>query len=378
MAVAAVSFAACNKEDITPTVEQGNKSIALSIANLAPTKTANSAQVADNSAVKLNSFQVFFVDGTTKQLYTPKTVDASAEADTYFTTLEEDNIYEFHFLPKVVSEVIVIGNMSEITATNKDELLAAVESLKVEDQQNPTALRLYGIDTQLSAGTTIHPADDPENPAIQHPDPYVVAEVNLVPAMARFEVKGFEYKLAAGKTARDYSEMAVNSLSMRNWYKTATVDFAGAVTPGALDAFATTELNVNNIYGTYFSTFAENAGLWYFDDVKETTLAAANEWKSVSETTCFAYQVFPGEEVPQFLIELTGKEGGVSSPLYLMTSSLKTGSGETAAALAEVEAGKIYRMTMSFDDGNLQEPEKCIQVKISVEPWAVVLITPEF
>lgn len=373
MAVAAVSFAACNKEDITPTVEQGNKSIALSIANLAPTKTANSAQVADKSAVKLNSFQVFFVDGTTKKLYTPKTVDASAAAATYFTTLEDDNIYEFHFLPKVVSEVIVIGNMTEITtATTKDELLAAVESLKVEDQQNPTALRLYGIDTQLSAGTTNHPADD--NAAIQHPDPYVVAEVNLVPAMARFEVEGFEYKLAAGKTARDYSEMAVNSLSMRNWYKTATVDFAGAVTPGALDAFATTELNVNNIYGTYFSTFAENAGLWYFDDVKETTLAAANEWKSVSETTCFAYQVFPGEEVPQFLIELTGKEGGVNSPLYLMTSSLK--AGETA--LAEVEAGKIYRMTMSFDDGNLQEPEKCIQVKITVEPWAVVVITPEF
>lgn len=372
MAVAAVSFAACNKEDITPTVEQGNKSIALSIANLAPTKTANSAQVADKSAVKLNSFQVFFVDGTTKKLYTPKTVDASATADTYFTTLEEDNIYEFHFLPKVVSEVIVIGNMTEITtATTKDELLAAVKDLKVEDQQNPTALRLYGIDTQLSAGTN-HPADD--NAAIQHPDPYVVAEVNLVPAMARFEVEGFEYKLATGATARDYSEMAVNSLSMRNWYKTATVDFAGAVTPGALDAFATTELNVNNIYGTYFSTFAENAGLWYFDDVKETTLAAANEWKSVSTETCFAYQVFPGEAVPQFLIELTGKEGGVNSPLYLMTNSLK--AGETA--LAEVEAGKIYRMTMSFDDGNLQEPEKCIQVKISVEPWAVVVITPEF
>lgn len=374
MAVAAVSFAACNKEDITPTVEQGNKSIALSIANLAPTKTANSAQVEDKSAVKLNSFQVFFVDGTTKKLYTPKTVDASAAAATYFTTLEADNIYEFHFLPKVVSEVIVIGNMTEITANTKDELLAAVKDLKVEDQQNPTALRLYGIDTQLSAGTTNHPADDPENPAIQHPDPYVVAEVNLVPAMARFEVEGFEYKLAAGATARDYSEMAVNSLSMRNWYKTATVDFAGAVTPGALDAFAETELDVDNIYGTYFSTFAENAGLWYFDDVKETTLAAANEWKSVSTETCFAYQVFPGEAVPQFLIELTGKEGGVNSPLYLMTNSLK--AGETA--LAEVEAGKIYRMTMSFDDGNLQEPEKCIQVKITVSPWSVVVITPEF
>lgn len=373
MAVAAVSFAACNKEDITPTVEQGNKSIALSIANLAPTKTANSAQVEDKSAVKLNSFQVFFVDGTTKKLYTPKTVDASAAAATYFTTLEDDNIYEFHFLPKVVSEVIVIGNMTEITtATTKDELLAAVEALNVEDQQNPTALRLYGIDTQLSAGTTNHPEGD--NAAIQHPDPYVVAEVNLVPAMARFEVEGFEYKLATGATARDYSEMAVNSLSMRNWYKTAEVDFAGAVKPGDLDYFAGIELNVNNIYGTYFSTFAENAGLWYFDDVKETTLAAANEWKSVSETTCFAYQVFPGKAVPQFLIELTGKEGGVSSPLYLMTNSLK--AGETA--LAEVEAGKIYRMTMSFDDGNLQEPEKCIQVKITVSPWSVVVITPEF
>lgn len=380
MAVAATTFAACNKEDITPVVEQGNKSVTLNIANLLQTK-GTGTQVAEGTAVKLNSVQVFFSDGT--NLHTPKTVDAKNVADTYFGK-GEVVATEFHFLPKAVTKVIVLGNMPEQTATTEAALLAAVKDLTVGAEQDPEDLTLFGIDeTLVSAGN--HATAD--QGAIQHPNPFVKAEVNLVPTVARFEVTGFEYAqvtVAAGQTApvRDYSEMVVNSLSVRNWYTTATSTFAGVVTPGAsLDPFASAALNKDNIYGTYFTQVS--AG-WYYDATAYTLNTANNYVQAVATVTgegeaavsdkkCYDYHVFPGA-VPQFLIELTGKEGGVSSPLFLMTSALKNGT----TAISAIEAGKVYRMAMKFDDSNLQAPEKCVEVVITVDDWNVVVVTPEF
>ena len=386
MAVAATTLAACNKEDITPVVEQGNKSVTLNIANLMQTK-GTGTEVENGSAVKLNSVQVFFADAN-GGLHTPMTVDAKKNADTYFEgTAAVTGTYAFHFLPKAVSKVIVLGNMPQQTATNQEALLTAVQALTVGEEQDPEALSLFGIDTDLTPGDAdedIH--DEKDETALPHPNPYVQAEVNLVPTVARFEVTGFEYAqvaVAAGQTApaRNYTEMVVNSLSVRNWYTTATATFAGVVTPATLDPFATTALNKDNIYGTYFTQVT--AG-WYYD-ATAYTLNAANNYvetvatvtvkddKPVSDNKCYDYHVFPGA-VPQFLIELTGKENGVSSPLYLMTSALKVNN----AALTAIEAGKVYRMAMKFDDSNLQNPEKCVEVAISVDDWNVVVVTPEF
>ena len=393
MAVAATTLAACNKEDITPVVEQGNKSVTLNIANLLQTK-GTGTEVENGSAVKLNSVQVFFSDGTT--LYAPKSVDAKDTVATYFEGAQAKvNSHQFHFLPKAVSKVIVLGNMPYQHATTYTALLDAVKNLTVGAEQDPEDLRLFGIDETLVAAGNHAVADQG---AIQHPDPFVKAEVNLVPTVARFEVTGFEYAqvaVAAGQTApaRNYTEMVVNSLSMRNWYTTATATFAGAVTPATLDPFAITDLDKDNIYGTYFSKVT--AG-WYYDATAHTLNAANNYVETVATVTgegeaavsdkkCYDYHVFPGA-VPQFLIELTGKENGVNSPLYLMTSALKVGNKVLAAEVAEteadskvaIEAGKVYRMAMKFDDSNLQAPEKCVEVAITVDDWNVVVVTPEF
>lgn len=375
MAVAATTIAACNKQETTPVVESGNKSVALNIANLA-TKSQGT-QVAEGTAVKLNSFQVFFSDGSA--LHAPKTVTAAAGAQTYFTGEEAvAGTYEFHFLPKAVTKVFVVGNAAQLNVTTEADLLKAVKDLSVDAQQNPEALTLLGMDATLTASGN-HAADDMAG--IQHPDPYVKAEVNLVPTVARFEVTGFEYA-QVGEAVRDFSEMVVNNLSVRNFYTTATTDLAGVTTPGALDANASLTLNTDNIYGTYFTKLV--AGAWSNDNVN-ATLNAANTYvhnvatvtgegdAATSDNKCYAYQVFPGA-VPQFLVSLTGKEGGISSPLYLMTSALKV--GETA--LTTIEAGKVYRMTMVFSDDNLQAPEKCVEVVITVDDWNVIVVTPEF
>ena len=374
MAVAAVSFAACNKEDITPSVEQGNKSVTLSLANVLQTKSASNQVAADE--IKLNSFQVFFSDGTT--LYSPKTVDGKGTATTRFTQQEADGLYEFHFLPKAVNQVIVVGNMAQLDVTTHAALLAAVKDLTVGGEQNPANVRLMGIDTSLEAGKTEHAAGN--NTGIQHPDPYVHADVNLSPAVARFEITGFEYALKTGAEKRNYTAMTVDNLSIRNYYTEAEVNFANVPTTDEADLLNFGgALTKDNVYVNYFNVL--EAG-WWLDKVG-TTLAD-NAYASVvaipaTETepakNCYAYNVFPGA-LPQFLMQLTGAEGGVESPLYLMTSALKVDG--VALTAEDITAGNVYRMAMKFDDSNLQNPEKCIEVSITVDEWVVVAVTPEF
>ena len=383
MAVAAVSFAACNKEDITPSVEQGNKSVTLSLANVLQTKSAsNQVAPGEDKEIKLNSFQVFFSDGTT--LYSPKNVDGKGTATTRFTQQEEDGLYEFHFLPKAVNQVIVVGNMAQLDVTTHAALLAAVENLTVGGEQNPANVRLMGIDTSLEAGKTEHAAGN--NTGIQHPDPYVHADVNLAPAVARFEITGFEYALKAGAEKRNYATMTVDNLSIRNYYTEAKVNFANVPTEKLNLLNFGGALTKDNVYVDYFNKLGEEP-VWWLDKVG-TTLAD-NAYASVvaipaTETEpakdCYAYNVFPGA-LPQFLMQLTGAEGGVESPLYLMTSALKVknANNEMVALTAEdITAGNVYRMAMKFDDNNLQNPEKCIEVSITVDEWVVVAVTPEF
>ena len=385
MAVAAVSFAACNKEDITPSVEQGNKSVTLSLANVLQTKSAsNQVAPGEDKEIKLNSFQVFFSDGTT--LYSPKNVDGKGTATTRFTQQEPDGLYEFHFLPKAVDRVIVVGNMDELNVTTYAALEAAVENLTVGGEQNPANVRLMGIDTVLEPGETEHAAGN--NTGIQHPDPYVHADVNLSPAVARFEITGFEYALKTGAEKRNYTTMTVDNLSIRNYYTKAKVNFANVPTteePDLLNFGGA--LTKENVYVDYFNKLGENQG-WWLDKVG-TTLAAdayaavvnvpgATETEPAKD--CYAYNVFPGA-LPQFLMQLTGAEGGVESPLYLMTSALKVknANNEMVALTAEdITAGNVYRMAMRFDDSNLQNPEKCIEVSITVDEWVVVAVTPAF
>ena len=375
MAVAAVSFAACNKEDITPSVEQGNKSVTLSLANVLQTKSASNQVAADE--IKLNSFQVFFSDGTT--LYSPKTVDGKGTATTRFTQQEADGLYEFHFLPKAVNQVIVVGNMAQLDVTTHAALLAAVKDLTVGGEQNPANVRLMGIDTSLEAGKTEHAAGN--NTGIQHPDPYVHADVNLSPAVARFEITGFEYALKTGAEKRNYTAMTVDNLSIRNYYTEAEVNFANVPTTDEADLLNFGgALTKDNVYVNYFNVL--EAG-WWLDKVGTTlaadAYAAVVNVPGATETepakNCYAYNVFPGA-LPQFLMQLTGAEGGVESPLYLMTSALKVDG--VALTAEDITAGNVYRMAMKFDDSNLQNPEKCIEVSITVDEWVVVAVTPEF
>lgn len=399
---AAAVFTACNKENpVQEHVQPVNKSVVLNLANVMPATKAEGTTIAGGTQITLNNYQVFFADAA-GTLHAPKTVTAVAGAETYFSFTDEgtpDVSKQFHFLPQSVTEVIVIGNYgSKITAATKTELMDLVKTLDIAAQQNPAALRLFGIDESLTAmETDAEGYDHEQNNQDVHPEPLFKAEINLHPAVARVEVTGFEYaQVPATGTqaapARFFSEMTIENLSVINWYEAATValvedsvvdnqlvkGLSVVVDEDDQDAYFGGFYNDDTMFPNYLQPIktaveAMEELPWYFDVIGDTmpanyVLGANNV--TAAGVDCYAYHVFPGA-TPRFIAELTGVNtvGGVdvTTKLYLQTINDFT-----------PVAGNIYRMFFKFNDNDLRAAEKCIQVEITVDKWNVQVITPTF
>lgn len=402
---AAAVITACNKEPNPVQNDQiGTRSISINIANVLPATKGEGTTIKHQDKVQLNSYEVFFVGGNT--LYTPKDLTAQNDADTYFDGTAEGTgeaataevatlTRQFHFLPKAVSEVIVVGNMPKVPAdiTTKSALLTHIQDLTIADQQDPTALRLVGIDSQLTA---MNPNGDHETAGEdEHPNPLVQAQVTLKPAVARFEITGFEYAQVDETTPREYAKMAVNNVSMINYQPAATFAFDATVTPSGTAYFANKLFTNDDIYADYFTNVDRT--LFSFDDFDDKTTTDVVEAIALDTQAtpyvygvedkdgslaagvdCYYYHTFP-TMVPSFVVGLTGAyrdaaNNEIVTPLYVQTQSLVANNAE----LESTVAGNIYRMYFKFDDNDLTAAEKCIQVEVSVLPWTVVITTPEF
>ena len=421
LAVAASAFAACNKQETTPVVDNqlGNKSIVLSIANVVtPTKAAGTeATIANGTQVTLNNYQIFFADGNGK-FYAPKDATASDPAtnpvQTYFTVTSDgtdqdfthqDFTHQFHFLDNNVTRVIVVGNKgADFAPANEDALWEELANVKIEDQQEASSLILYGSDSDLKATAPDHyitpDAAEGVTGTDQHPSPVYQAEVNLMPAVARFEIVGYEYAQkapATGETeapAREYASVAVNSQSLIGFYENAAlvsededdwqVDVANMHELGTDENGAIVYYNWDNVYQNYFGALTNtDKAAWYYDAMTDVTLNATGEYKKMLATqpkdatattpyngNAYAYHVFP-TAVPSFMFQLTALDAAnIETLMYLQTKSLSGASS--------LQAGKIYQMVVKFDDTVLKAAEKCIDVKITVHDWQVVVVTPQF
>lgn len=389
---AAAVFTACNKENpVQEPVQPVNKSVVLNLANVMPATKSEGTTIANGTQITLNNYQVFFADeaGT---LHAPKTETAVEGAETYFSftdaNADPDVVKQFHFLPQSVKKVIVIGNygrkITEKDATTMTELMDLVKTLDIAAQQNPGALRLFGIDESLTA----MPANSDHTQVGEdvHPEPLFKAEINLHPAVARVEVTGFEYaqvSAAEGATApaRFFSEMTIENLSVINWFQTANVTVAETgltVSASGQDTYFGGFYNDDTMFPDYLQPIktaveAMDEQPWYFDAIAETmpenyVLGANNV--TAAGVDCYTYHVFPGA-TPHFIAELTGVNTvdgvDITTKLYLQTINK-----------FEPVAGNIYRMFFKFDDNDLRAAEKCIQVEITVDKWNVVPVTPVF
>ena len=136
---AMVAFAGCQKDETPAQKSKNLKSVEVKINNVFPsTKAIGGVGDLEGKNVQLNSLQFFFSDGTS--LYEAKDVDGN-KADVYFDAAEltamAGNISaKFHFLPAAVKKVIVVGNFTEIVATQETNLDRELEIINYQDVTN--------------------------------------------------------------------------------------------------------------------------------------------------------------------------------------------------------------------------------------------------
>ena len=346
LAMVAMVATSCSKDDV-PNVSAPQKSVKFSLENVISTRGWD--EMVSSAKIALNDCQVFFV-GSDGALYTGKNSDGSADAVQYFTSAPAGTV-AFHFLPAAVQKVVVVGNYgSEINPANLNAIkaIAAEASAQQEDEN----LLVYG-EADLVATT-----DD------DHGNTYM-AEVSVKPLVSRIEIGGFECDFSAEPL---YDQVDITMMALNNYYGSATIG-------GTLSDYSSTAITTSSAYPFFNST---TAPAYSKDVIEGVSLTPASPYYDCP-ADYLVYHTFAGH-IPQLVVRVTGIKGGDESPLYLATSAFY----EEATKIENFEAGKVYRMKFNgknrfaFDDTDLNQPEKCVNVTIESAEWVIVNVTPEF
>lgn len=371
---ASMTFVACdNNDNEMGQLDNTPKSVSINLSNVISTRGAGQA-ITGNPKVSLADLQVFFTDGTT--LYKGKTADGS-NATHYFSTKDDFDDRDdkvFHFLPAEVNEVIVVGNNgSEITATTYAGLQ---KELAIAGQQNPEDLDLYK-EVEL---TSVEGEDNYGHPLYK-------ADVKLEPRVSRIEIGEFKYNAPTDGSERKYISIEIQQVMLNNYFNKADFQF------GTASEISNKEIQPGTVFGVFeeAAKAGETTPVWYSDvfntdepadpttKLPLVTLdeAAQYEHAYAEGNVRPAYHFFPNAtniattNHPQVLVKLIGTTAeGTKVPLYLATSTF------TPAVTADF--AKIYVMNFEFDDDDLDNPQKCVEVTVDVMSWDVVPVTPEF
>lgn len=363
---ASMTFVACdNNDNEMGQSDNTPKSVSINLPNVFAGTRSAGTPIKDQSQVALTDLQVLFTDGT--NLYKGKTTEGTDATHYFSTKADYDNRGDkvFHFLPHEVNKVIVVGNNGgEISATTYTELK---EELNIQEQQNPGDLDLY----KEADLTSVSGSDEFGHPLYE-------VNVELEPRVSRIEIGSFKYKEPSEGGERLYKSIEVQQVMINNYFKKADLQ------EGTASEVAKEEITVGSVFALF-----ENANGWYSDKFEQTeTPTTQLPLVTLNETAQFehayaqenvrpAYHFFPKDNLiatenhPQVLVKMIGeKANGTKVPLYLVANKFTPAVDQNMAV--------IYVMDFEFDDNDLKNPQKCVEVTVDVKNWQVVPVTPDF
>ena len=370
--VAAAALVSCNKEDLTPE-GAGLKTVKISLENIVMTKGAAGNKINAGDLVQVNDLKIFLTDNAMQADYEAHDVDGN-RISTHFSSLS--SIPEaFHFISNHCTKVVVVANCGDVTFDQVKQM----QAVEVGTQQNQTDLILVGnavmSRVQDNPSTTDIDESIHTNASGKYTEVYQ-ASVTLSPIISRFEIDGFAIRFSA---VPNYNEITIQDVAFQDFYRTAHYTSGGfaPVNNDIHEPIADLDNNAN-VFG-WFNNSA-NTG-WYRDSFTGVTLTPSSNVKVIDSKR--AYHFFAGTSiVPTMIIKVLAD----GQPSYVYTDSYAISTG---GYLDYLRPGMIYRMYTSIDsngngDGVIEIPDdfdpiqRCINVSVSVEPWVVTLIAPEF
>lgn len=399
MALAAsMAFVSCDKsEDLGQNTDTQLKSVTVNLPNIqkAPAGTrAVGDAVTDGSKVALKNYKVFFLNGNT-EVAVPQFdgaaqkvyFDAETDGTDWATNMGK---YTYHFLPAAVNKVAVVGNIATANMTWTE-----VQALIEVDVLNDGTANEEGFDAQghpyyqLYGESSLTPAGKLDDET--HNNVYT-ANVNLAPRTSRFEIYGFEYKLDENNQGGfTFQSVELNKIALSNYatkfnFMTMEADddtrvVAPTATTAIWDWITNADANWSNSLNSL--SLAQDAKKFANGDDMAADYSQGGEGATgiITYGLTHATKV---EENPELLLSFYGVGAdGSKTPLYLRGKFTKNAAGEDLIFAANgtkngLTTGKIYRVFFPILDNVWEQPERCIELTVTVAEWEVVPVTPEF
>lgn len=366
--IAALALVSCNKQDATPEASKRLKTVEISLENVALTKGLAGPKIEAGDAVVLNDFKIFLTDGAGNE-YTAKVADGSADAQTYWNTVDlASGAIEasFHYVDPNCTKVVAVGNLGKDLTFAEYQALA---NIKIDEQQDQEALILYDVKDLVKASG--QHTDANVNGTTYVSDVYE-ADLVLTPRISRFEVDGFTVKF---NTEPKYSEINITQIAFQNYYPETSV--TTGTESGTIVNHIANLADQSEVY-TWLDTPVTGTTPWYRDyfDLTITPSAATKDTPQP-----LAYHMFSCKETPVMVIKLLAD----GQPAYLYSKGFYKADG---TQVTEFEEGKIYRMsakgevendgTIPIDEDDIDPMDRCLEITVDVLDWAVELVYPEF
>lgn len=376
--VAAMALTSCQKDENPSEVKNSTLgSVEIYVNNIAYTKGPALETINSGDQVTLNSLKIFLTNGDMSAVYPAKDAEGNeaqifwdAETDVSIgDILTQAEPIKLHFIDPAVTKVVAVGNQS--SNLTLDELKAA--TLNVEEQQNPSDLVLYS-ESELTKDLT-HTHDNGLTSNVY------TASLTLVPRISRFEVDGFRIKFA---DPAKFEKVQVLQLAMDDYMPTTSIT-TGEESGTLVNALTDAVLGVKNNSAVYTWLDANTAtGIWWYDNFTAFEMTPTAPAKDFAAGEKLAYHIFSGDQKPQFIIRLLVDE----VPAYVYTKNFRL-NDLTGDPVTEFQEGYIYRMHAAGEsgsgDGSIEIPEdkidemdRCLDISVTVHPWKVVVVAPEF
>lgn len=360
---ASMALVSCNKEQAPVPTDNQPKSVTVKLPNIMPTKATGDA-VADGSQVALTDYTVFFTDAAGNVLDVPEYNDMPQTV--YFdSTTEIGKAYTYHFLPANTENVVVVGNLGDVSkAYTTEAQLEKVMNVLNDNHDGQGAVALYPL--YGKSGLTQAAGLDEEDHT-----PLYTATVNLTPRVSRFEVYAFGYNSEPGQAASSaYESVKLDKIALNNYYT--QYNFVAATPSGSPVNAPITDENAWSWMETTSAPWADELDITLTagEHLLSNGSALTGHEDGEGATGIVTYGIVSnaGGQLPQLVLTLTGTKSGVETPLYLVGNFSKT----------TFEAGKIYRVDFVFADADFEQPERCVELTVTVANWEVVPVTPEF
>lgn len=400
MALAAsMAFVSCDKsEDLGQNTDTQLKSVTVNLPNIQKAPAANVGTravgnaVTDGSKVALKNYKVFFLNGNT-EVAVPQ-FDGAAQK-VYFDAVTDGtdwaknmDKYTYHFLPAAVNKVAVVGNIATANMT-----WAEVQALTEVDVLNDGTANEEGFDAQghpyyqLYGESSLTPTGAVDDET--HNNVYS-ANVNLAPRTSRFEIYGFEYKLDENNQGGfTFQSVELNKIALSNYatkfnFMTMEVTDTRVVAPTATTAIwdwiASADANWSNSLNSL--PLGQNDKKYVNGSTVEDSHTEADIPAGI--ITYGLTHATKVEENPELLLSFYGVGADNSkTPLYLRGKFTKNAAGEDLIFAANgtkngLTTGKIYRVFFPILDNVWEQPERCIELTVTVAEWEVVPVIPEF